>query len=944
MGKNVTPPKKFVSIHNHTNFSISDALGSPFDHIDAALENGINVFVSTDHGNMSAFASTYLYMKDLRSKGVDIKYICGCEMYLHPDLDEWAALREKINKEKKNEKKKKKIKNDTSDVDTKGLVIENEDQSRKKKFANPLNRRHHLVVLPKSNKGLSNLFTLVSRSFDKGYYRYPRIDYKMLKEYGEDLIVSTACMSGVLGFELFNMFPDVEWEDLSPELLDDPKKMEEAMVRIGNVIDKLVDAVGIENVYAEIQFNKYGPQHLLNRAVLEYVSRNNFNIVATCDSHYPGRDLWKAREIYKALGWLNYSDLNPDKIPKSRDNLMCELYPKNAEQMWESYKGYCTHDFYDDELVKKAMETGWEIAHNIIEDVDFDTSFKLPKWIVPEGTDSVHALLDLCKAGLKKKNLIDNQVYLDRLKKEIKVIHEKKYENYFLLMNAFIGVAKKTQMIGPGRGCFVEGTLVRMFDGTSQSIEKISIGDRVLDAFGEARLIENTFEYDAEEELIVLHFVSGKEIICTKNHKFLTIEKNWIEAKSLTNNDLVKCIDFQESADVLEQSFTVKNRYKKVYDLQVEKSHTYNVLGLAVHNSSAGSLINYLLEITSIDPIRHNLIFERFISKNRCLDKNLFVMTDTSIKRLNDVKIGDKIATEEGFSTVKQKNENNDSKKYVKLTINKNVYITSLNHRWIIIRDNNQIEVFSSDIKKGDKILMRNVENLYDYKNNLYANVEDIELINEVDIELIDLTIENNSHTFFVSADKKEWILTHNSDAPDIDCLDSSHKIVMHDNSIKELREITIGDKILDVNGVIRRVLYKQTRKSNLDDDVTMILVRTGEIYGTLLATSKHRFFLNDGTIKSVSNLSIGDMLKSQEKSEVITIKKMVNTRSITDITVEESSSFRVLPFDVIELSNNFTDLFCVNIYDIDTDQISEIINGIQENQFRKDSIIIRME
>ncbi|MCK9596317.1 hypothetical protein M0R19_03995 [Candidatus Pacearchaeota archaeon] len=51
----------------------------------------------------------------------------------------------------------------------------------------------------------------------------------------------------------------------------------------------------------------------------------------------------------------------------------------------------------------------------------------------------------------------------------------------------------------------------------------------------------------------------------------------------------------------------------KVYDLCVENTHTYNIEGLAVHNSSAGCLISYLLNITEVDPIRWNLQFERFL-------------------------------------------------------------------------------------------------------------------------------------------------------------------------------------------------------------------------------------------------------------------------------------------------------------------------------------------
>lgn len=54
----------------------------------------------------------------------------------------------------------------------------------------------------------------------------------------------------------------------------------------------------------------------------------------------------------------------------------------------------------------------------------------------------------------------------------------------------------------------------------------------------------------------------------------------------------------------------------KVYDLTVENTHSYNIEGIPVHNCG-GSLVAYLLGITDADPIRFNLLFERFINPSR---------------------------------------------------------------------------------------------------------------------------------------------------------------------------------------------------------------------------------------------------------------------------------------------------------------------------------------
>lgn len=55
----------------------------------------------------------------------------------------------------------------------------------------------------------------------------------------------------------------------------------------------------------------------------------------------------------------------------------------------------------------------------------------------------------------------------------------------------------------------------------------------------------------------------------------------------------------------------------KVYDLTVEDAHSYNIEGLIVHNSGAGSLVNYALDITQVNPMKYDLIFDRFLNADR---------------------------------------------------------------------------------------------------------------------------------------------------------------------------------------------------------------------------------------------------------------------------------------------------------------------------------------
>jgi len=57
-----------------------------------------------------------------------------------------------------------------------------------------------------------------------------------------------------------------------------------------------------------------------------------------------------------------------------------------------------------------------------------------------------------------------------------------------------------------------------------------------------------------------------------------------------------------------------RRKYKgPVYDLTVDQVHSYNINGLAVHNSGVGSLVLYCLGVIGLDPLKHQLTMDRFL-------------------------------------------------------------------------------------------------------------------------------------------------------------------------------------------------------------------------------------------------------------------------------------------------------------------------------------------
>ncbi len=450
-------PTKFVGLHAHSSKSTYDGFGSADEHLQFALDNGMDAMAITDHGNMCAFPEAEQKARDFKGKGAKFKYIPGVEAYYHPDLKEWAADKAVADLKRKEEREAAKKQTKAGDADDDpGVAVEDEDASKHMdKFLDPVKRRHHLVLLPKSRKGLENIFRLVSRSGRDGYYRFPRIDAAMLKEHGEDVVVSTACVAGVPSWATYAQFPGKTFDELTPDLLDQPGAYDKVMSAVGNEFDRLIDAVGRDNVFAEIQFNRLAPQHLTNRVLMDFAGRNGLKLVAAADSHYCSPDLWRAREVYKLLGRMGRKgqELGPESIPQDVKQLKCELYPKNAEQMWGSYKEYCEgYDFYDDGKVKEAIENSWHIAHDVIGDVSIDTSMKLPSFGLRPGLTPFQTLVELCKEGLPQRQLSSKPEYIARIKTELNVIRQLDNAMYFLTLKAVLDVAKRELLIGCGRG------------------------------------------------------------------------------------------------------------------------------------------------------------------------------------------------------------------------------------------------------------------------------------------------------------------------------------------------------------------------------------------------------------------------------------------------------------------------------------------------------------
>ena len=444
---------KFVGLHAHSVAgSVFDAIGYPQDHMKFAYENGSDALALTDHGNMNGLAYQVLYARKMQKEGKEFKPIFGCEAYFIPSIEEW---RSEYNKAMEDKKRARALKKEGQS----GTTVENEENS--KKVQSILRRRRHLVLLVQNQQGLKNLFKLISESYQsENFYRYPRMDYKLLKKYNEGIIAASACLGGV--------YAGNYWENK-----DDG---EEAVISaMRETTQKMVEIFG-DRWYAELQWNNIPEQHELNRHIITVAKEFGVKLISTADSHYPNQTAWKDRELYKRLGWLGRGtpQWGSSELPEGVEEIGYELYPKNGDQMWESYKKYSKEYEYDDEVVMNSITETHHIAHQRIENFFPDNTVRLPSFVVPAGYTATQALVNLSIEGLRSKGLHVHPEYLERLKHELNVIDDRGFSKYFLTMKAISDVASDMMLSGPGRGS-AAGSLVAYSLGITQ-IDPIKYG------------------------------------------------------------------------------------------------------------------------------------------------------------------------------------------------------------------------------------------------------------------------------------------------------------------------------------------------------------------------------------------------------------------------------------------------------------------------------------
>jgi DNA polymerase-3 subunit alpha len=381
----------YAPLHVHTHYSLFDGIATPQEYVDRAVSVGMTSISITDHGSLSGHREMYR-----AAKAAGIKPILGVEGYICKD---------RFDHEEK----------DKTDL---------------------LNLNYnHLVILAKNKVGLENLNKLNELAWTEGFFKKPRMDWNILEQYKEGLVITSGCLSGFLC-----------------------KAIEADNLAVAKEHIKWAKDTFGDDYYIEVM--PHNPAEV-NKMLLDLADEFGIKPVVTPDCHHADKSQRDIQELKLILN--SYSNKTEKEVTfagtQKYDNLMDKLdYLYGADRQM-SFKDFEIHLLSDEEMRNAMLAQGidredmYQNSKDIadqIEDYEIQDNLDLlpAQYVNPD-----QELYELAIEGLTKRGLHTNKEYLDRLNEELSVIKDKKFGPYFLVVRNMINWAKKEDiMVGPGRG------------------------------------------------------------------------------------------------------------------------------------------------------------------------------------------------------------------------------------------------------------------------------------------------------------------------------------------------------------------------------------------------------------------------------------------------------------------------------------------------------------
>src|SRR5579875_3970526 len=260
--------------------------------------------------------------------------------------------------------------------------------------------RFHLTLLAADAAGYRNLVKLSSLGFLEGYQRgKPSIDMEQLAAHGNGLIALSGCLQS----------------RFCQHLIDGRTDLARAHA------EELIDALGADDVYFELQRNGLAIQDACNEQIVRIARELGRPLVGTADVHYLRREDY--RDHAALLCVQTKSTLAEPKIRFETN----EFYLRSSEEMARAFEPW-----------PEAIASTVEIAERC--DVQLELGRQLiPSYPTPDGCDEGAFLRRLVDEGLRRR--YGDPVPAEAARRaayELDVIAGMGFNAYFLLVWDFV--------------------------------------------------------------------------------------------------------------------------------------------------------------------------------------------------------------------------------------------------------------------------------------------------------------------------------------------------------------------------------------------------------------------------------------------------------------------------------------------------------------------------
>lgn len=381
----MTTPE-FVHLHTHSHGSLLDGFSKAPEYLAEAKRLGMRGLGITDHGNTYG---SYDLVNTARAAGMI--GVPGCEFYVAPINPEGARVKNPVYYGPNGQKAE-----GGKDVAGSGAYL-------------------HLTVWAYTQEGMHNLFRLSTLSnAQENYYMKPRIDFEMLAEHSEGLIVSTGCPSG----EISTRF-----------LLGQDDKAYEYAGRLKDIFgDRLFVEIMDHDMRIDLERNLLPKQ-------MEMAKKLGLQLLATNDAHYAHKhDALHHEEMLASQSGSQMSTLPMDEGGSRFAFQGEEYYLKSAEEMAA---------IFPDRDFPGAMNNTLVIAE-MAEDIklDFNPNLMPKPYMPPEFTDEVVYYKHLINEGFKERYKDApkevKEEALQKIKYEFDVIHSSNFVGYMLTVREYM--------------------------------------------------------------------------------------------------------------------------------------------------------------------------------------------------------------------------------------------------------------------------------------------------------------------------------------------------------------------------------------------------------------------------------------------------------------------------------------------------------------------------